>query len=78
VTLDENVAYNEMIYTPYLEIDYEEKLTSDILEKDEKFQQITFNAVYKMNTDGFWKLCRTIFWILLVVVFLSVLVFLNV
>jgi meckelin len=78
VTLDANKEYNEMIYTPYLEINYEEKQKDMILEENDKMKDITFMAEYKMDTKSFWQLCKTLFWILFVVMLLSVLVFLNV
>ena len=71
VTLDANKEYNEMIYTPYLEINYEEKQKDMILEENDKMKDITFMAEYKMDTKSFWQLCKTLFWILFVVMLLN-------
>jgi hypothetical protein len=75
VTLDEDRSYNEMIYTPYLEINYGEKSSALLLlDSSEKMTQVSFSAEYKMETTGFWKLCKWLFWILLVIMVLMILI----
>ena len=67
VTLDNNPdpSYTEMIYIPYVEIEYEEKQRELILESnDARMKRVTFMSEYFMDTSGFWKLCRTLFIIL--------------
>lgn len=79
VTLDSDPKYNEMIYTPYLEIDYEEKQRDLILlDNERKMKTMLFMSEYKMETSGFWRLCRTLFWILLVIMLLSIMVLISV
>jgi hypothetical protein len=66
-----------MIYTPYLRINYEEKTKDFIVIQNDKMKEIGFMAEYKMETKGFWGLCRTLFWILFVVMLLTVMIFLK-
>ena len=58
----------EAIYVPYLEIDYEEKATEAIYENDlAKEKRVFFISEYTMEESGFWKLARTTFWILFMI-----------
>jgi len=66
VRLDDSPDEPERIYSPYLEIEYRERFTQDILKKDEnKLTRVIFISEYFMSTNGFWKSVTTIFWILI-------------
>jgi len=69
VELDTNYEYNEMIFPPYIEINYQEKRTNDILGETQtgKLADITFKSEYFMDTTGFWSLAKTIFIVLMVI-----------
>jgi len=65
VTLDrENL---ERIYPPYLEINYEEKRVENIRSDDvtQRLKTVSFTSEYIMETDGFWKVAKVFFWILI-------------
>jgi len=76
VQLDE--VENEMIYPPHLEIKYEEKYTSEVLDFESqtgRFADIAFLSESSMDTTGFWEFAGTIFIVLMVLLGLIVLVF---
>lgn len=77
ITLDSDTTKQEMIYTPYLRINYEEKTKDFIIVQNDKMKEIEFMAEYKMETSGFWGLCKTLFWILFGVMLLTVMIFLK-
>jgi hypothetical protein len=56
-----------MILPPYLEIDYEEKKTEEVLNSDSgKLAEISFVSEYFMQTTGFWQFASLFFWILMI------------
>lgn len=67
VKLDPSNTNNEMILPPYLEIDYEEKKTEEVLNSDSgKLADISFVSENFMDTTGFWSFASVFFWILMI------------
>jgi len=68
----------EMIYPPYLEVEYQEKLVEDIKKSNvARFTQVEFVAENFMDPEGFWTLAKSAFWTLCVILFLSTCVFVG-
>ena len=67
IRLDESGDNEEMIYPPYLEIDYEEKKVEDIegAAVGDTLTTVTFVSEYSMDTGGFWGGAEVVFWILI-------------
>lgn len=64
IMLDTDPAKPEAIFVPYLEISYEEKKTEEILEDEtERHKHVFFISEYTMDTTGFWKMAKIVFWI---------------
>ena len=67
IRLDESDDNEEMIYPPYLEIDYEEKKVEEIegAAVGETLTTVTFVSEYSMDTGGFWGMAEVVFYILI-------------
>ena len=67
IMLDTDPAKPEAIFVPYMEISYEEKKTEEILEDEaERHKHVFFISEYTMDTAGFWKMAKIVFWIVFV------------
>lgn len=59
----------EAIFVPYLEIDYEEKQADAIFADEEaKYKDVYFISEYTMGQEGFIRLRRSVFFVLLAIV----------
>ena len=73
VSLDPDNA--EMLYVPYLEIEYRERRLNDIKTIDSlRFSNVQFVSEYMMDTSGFWGLARGLFITLLVILGLTTII----
>lgn len=66
VELDMDPNFAEAIYVPYLEIEYEEKAADKLDDDEAKYKDVYFISEYTMGHEGFVKLRRAIFFVLLV------------
>ena len=63
IMLDTDINRPEAIFVPYLAIEKKKKKTNKILgEEDARFKNVFFISEYTMDTEGFWNLARTCFW----------------
>lgn len=69
----------EMIYPPYLEVEYQEKTVADIKASAvARFTQVEFIAENFMDPKGFWSLATSTFWTLCVILALAVCLFVGI
>lgn len=55
-----------MINVPYLRIDYRER-TNTYIEQTNSAAIVTFATYYIPNTENFWSMAKTFWWILIVI-----------
>lgn len=76
IMLDTDPQKPEAIFVPYLDISYEEKKTSIISsDESERHAHVLFVSEYTMDTTGFWRLAKIVFWI--VFSLMLILLFIN-
>ena len=71
VSLDQN--NEEMINVPYLRIDYRER-TYTYIDQTNSAAVVTFATYYIPNTENFWSMAMTFFYILIVILVLILII----
>lgn len=67
--LDTNQNQNEKLFVPHLEIEYEDRKSSEVLKQDDmRITTVAFTSEYYMETSGFWSFANTFFTILIIAV----------